>query len=823
MSSYLEKMNEIQNILLQYIDEEDNTQEKYQNFVKLFTNHKIFENKHLLTSVIHLLASIIDYHYRKINFFDKIFKIILFLKDEIKKNYSNLEIFNFFKSNKKVILFLSQEKIITFDKLIVSKLCNDDGISETNMYFYPEIKGFLDDNCDLPIDNTDNIETLRKTEYSEYRLIQLIQNDLFDEFLSYINANNFDLSKSIIRSSLSETNLFIIQEIDYAKTMNDDNLYPKPIDYAAFFGSLKIFNYLLSKNCSMEPRIWLYAIHGRNKDIIHVIESNSIQPESAIECLNFSIDCYHNELSSYILSNYIGNDKESLNISKMSLESYNFDLIQPKEINSDTFFTLCKKDYFYLANAVLLSDKNVINLRSKSESENPNPSEKTPLYIACKKGNFEIVQLLVENEAIDVNMKSIKKMSSEKRELTPLYAAIKSGNMKIVQLLLDHKNIDINMKSIFGKSQLTPLYSAIESNYIDIVRLLIERKDIDINIKSLEFEVDYDEYTTEYYKEITPLYTAIELKKFEIVKLLLENKNIYINAPVNIRIERQRDFDEERLETSIKEETALYKAVSDHSNEIVKLLLSQEKINVNASLKMTENNELVCEKTVLQRAVDDKNHEIAKLLLNNKSIDVNAKLMDPPTKPEKDIWDQHEIENIKVSNKEHFDEAGYSAISTRHIDEKTLLSIAVDNDDVEMVSILLGNENIDINAKSTMKHYKHFINDKGEEEEEKKHEMFTPLYFAVEKENVQIVQLLVNHKNIDVNLKSTFYLWTCKKEEKTIDKEETALHNAVSKGNLDIIKLLLGNKSIDINIVDKQGKKPIELSNKKEVISLFNH
>lgn len=53
-------------------------------------------------------------------------------------------------------------------------------------------------------------------------------------------------------------------------------------------------------------------------------------------------------------------------------------------------------------------------------------------------------------------------------------------------------------------------------------------------------------------------------------------------------------------------------------------------------------------------------------------------------------------------------------------------------------------------------------------------------------------------------------------------KEETSLHNAVFKGNMKIIQALLNHKNIDINSIDKQMRKPIELSTNEDVKSLFN-
>ena len=62
-----------------------------------------------------------------------------------------------------------------------------------------------------------------------------------------------------------------------------------------------------------------------------------------------------------------------------------------------------------------------------------------------------------------------------------------------------------------------------------------------------------------------------------------------------------------------------------------------------------------------------------------------------------------------------------------------------------------------------------------------------------------------------------------KEREEVVDKDETALHEAVAKGNVHIVKLLLGNKNIDVNIIDKQGRKPADLSTKEEIIALINH
>lgn len=87
--------------------------------------------------------------------------------------------------------------------------------------------------------------------------------------------------------------------------------------------------------------------------------------------------------------------------------------------------------------------------------------------------------------------------------VTPLYVAVKKGNIEIVKLLISRKELDVNMKSeidyifsnkiliiifameFFFSFNVTPLYEAIDQNSIEMVQLLLSRKEIDVNIKSI--------------------------------------------------------------------------------------------------------------------------------------------------------------------------------------------------------------------------------------------------------------------------------------------------------------------------------------------------
>ena len=118
-----------------------------------------------------------------------------------------------------------------------------------------------------------------------------------------------------------------------------------------------------------------------------------------------------------------------------------------------------------------------------------------------------------------------------------------------------------------------------------------------------------------------------------------------------------------------------------------------------------------------------------------------------------------------------------------------------------MIKLLLGNENIDVNFQ-----YEHIKYNPHHELISKK----TALCFAIERDDINIVKLLLSTNKIDVNALN-------------IEKHTsmTALHKAVLSNNKEIIQILLNYQSIDINIKDNLGRKPIQLTKDQEIIDLF--
>ena len=121
-----------------------------------------------------------------------------------------------------------------------------------------------------------------------------------------------------------------------------------------------------------------------------------------------------------------------------------------------------------------------------------------PLYIACREGHTNVVEILLKVANIDVNkmaggenalLVSTENGHSDVIELllnhhdidtnigkignegSPLYLASKNGNDNIVKQLLSQPQIEVN--TAFGSQAMTPLIIAAKEGYPNVVKLLI--------------------------------------------------------------------------------------------------------------------------------------------------------------------------------------------------------------------------------------------------------------------------------------------------------------------------------------------------------------
>jgi beta-lactamase regulating signal transducer with metallopeptidase domain len=141
--------------------------------------------------------------------------------------------------------------------------------------------------------------------------------------------------------------------------------------------------------------------------------------------------------------------------------------------------------------------KNLKNLPAISIHANAGPHgrHESPLIVAARSGNKDMVRVLVEAGA-DVN-------AASRYDESPLMAAARSGDKDMVKLLLDH-GADPNLaQAHIG----TPLMAAVQAGNADIVRLLI-KAGADVNADAPD--------------DGTALTAAVRAGNVDIVRLLID-------------------------------------------------------------------------------------------------------------------------------------------------------------------------------------------------------------------------------------------------------------------------------------------------------------
>ena len=207
--------------------------------------------------------------------------------------------------------------------------------------------------------NVQDFEQKRHEGENEEYICQIIRNDAVEEFIAYMNRSNIPLSINV-KPSIFETNEYLL------------NANTNLIEYSVFFGSIQIFQFLKLSNVKLTPALWMYAIHGRNPEIIHILEESNILPpdDSFLDCFIESIKCHHNELANYFQNNYLSQDE-----------------YEQLENNQQC----CLIDYiFQFHNYGFVSD---------------HPNHHLFFCYLCKYSFTEIVNLLIENNCIDFDIK----------------------------------------------------------------------------------------------------------------------------------------------------------------------------------------------------------------------------------------------------------------------------------------------------------------------------------------------------------------------------------------------------------------------------------
>ena len=97
----------------------------------------------------------------------------------------------------------------------------------------------------------------------------------------------------------------------------------------------------------------------------------------------------------------------------------------------------------------------------------------TPLHFGSTAGHEAVVQLLLNTNQIDVNVKNTYGM-------TPIWEAFYGNHEAVVRQLLHTRQVDVNVKGLCGD---TLLLFAIRKGHEALVRLVLNTSQVDVNVK----------------------------------------------------------------------------------------------------------------------------------------------------------------------------------------------------------------------------------------------------------------------------------------------------------------------------------------------------
>lgn len=388
---------------------------------------------------------------------------------------------------------------------------------------------------------------------------------------------------------------------------------------------------------------------------------------------------------------------------------------------------------------------------------------KTPLMRALQYPSTAVRELLLSHRELDINLQNQARDSA-------LWYAIHYGNSSIVKSMLDHPASRANIKHKHGR---TALHLAVFAGRIGFVHLLLSRGS-DPNLENdtghsawswachfnrpvmkamFQHEVDSAVFLgTQLSRDAElPLHQAVSYGSIDAVKRLIKRKR----AKLHIQDHNG--------------DTPLHLAVQSRSLEMVDLLLSHPGADVNCKDKAGN--------TLLWLSTHSSCNQITERLLAEKDVDINF------------IGGHRNC--LRSSTSLHHAVTGVDTVAlqlllaTPGIDVnicvagQSPLYTAAGHGRVNVVAMLLKVEGVEINGRG--------LSD-------------PPLCRAVERGHLDVVRLLVQQGTcLDIN-------------ESASTSHDTALCIAARGGNLEMVQALLRHDQIDVNIRNRWFEDPLMLA-----------
>lgn len=354
IGKYINQIKEHYVLLYSYINQRQSfdIDEHFQKIINFNQKFDIPKNINFFKRFVLLIANISNNIHRESHTMKRIFRILKYYQDQIQQNFSNMFILDIFKENPLVLLFLYENKVFQFNSELYDKICHTQ--PHLCSFFYPELKTINTNDKnkrrmfkyftkDIKIDQ--DFENKRHAGENDSYLCSLIRKDSIKEFTYFINKYNLSVFR-YVEESIFETNSYLIEN------------HPTIIEYAAFFGAVKIINFLHYKeNHLLTSSIWFFAIHSRNSKLIHFFENQifDVSDENFVDFASEAIKCHHNEIADYFID---CKRKENLNETKEDNYAsafcyHNYNYITYDIVEKDGLFYACRYNYHKLFSLLL--------------------------------------------------------------------------------------------------------------------------------------------------------------------------------------------------------------------------------------------------------------------------------------------------------------------------------------------------------------------------------------------------------------------------------------------------------------------------------------
>ena len=272
----------------------------------------------------------------------------------------------------------------------------------------------------------DNWKLLKQERSGEGDIRTVLANDRVDELRDLASHPSFKFDKRI-QPSLYEP-VFM------------ESSKPTMIQYAAFYGSVECFRYLLMSGADLSltdnqgETVVHHAVAGGNIEIVRSCEQSGCDFSGTLE---LAVRLYQNEIFDWLhATKFPDLNKVDRRLGSLALNA-------AKTNNIRMILSAMENDW---------------------DVSTPDEHDYTPLMLAALFGYTDVVQLLLCDPRVDIN-------HSAQQGVTALKLAVEFGHVDTVRVLLSHPNCDLEMENSFGDG--TP--ASWFANSIEVLQLLLEK------------------------------------------------------------------------------------------------------------------------------------------------------------------------------------------------------------------------------------------------------------------------------------------------------------------------------------------------------------